>query len=239
MRPSVAARVTIGDMAESMLDRAIYSYPDVDRLIGLRSGTAKRWLEGYTRGNRFYEPVLREQPTGSDSVTWGEMVEARLLAEFRRQQVPVQRLRPAIVQLRKEFGRYPLAHARPLLDVDGRELVRAVQERVGVERALQLVVVRSGQLVLADPAQRFHSAVEYADNEVARLRPDVRTPGVVMDPHKAFGQPAVRGVRTESLAEDYRAGTTRDELADLYDLTPAQVDEALRFELIAGSERAA
>lgn len=226
-------------MAESLLDRAIYSYPDVDRLVGLHSGTAKRWLTGYVRDRKFYEPVLRQEPSGSDSVTWGEMVEARLLAEFRSREVPVQRLRPAIVQLREEFGRYPLAHARPFLDVAGRELVRAVQERVGVDPALQLVVVRSGQLVLADAAERFHSAVEYDQDEVARLKPEARTPGVVMDPRRAFGQPAIRGVKTESLAEDYRAGTGRDDLADLYDLTVEQVDEALRFELIAASERAA
>lgn len=231
--------VKIDDMAASMLDRAIYSYADVDRLVGLRSGTAKRWLEGYIRASRFYEPVLREEQTGSDSVTWGEMVEARLLAEFRSRDVPVQRMRPAIVLLRKEFGPYPLAHARPFLDVAGRELVRVIQEQVKLERLLQLVVVQSGQLVLADPAERFHSAVEYADDVVASLRPNVRTPGVVMDPRKTFGQPAIRNVKTESLAEDYRAGTSRDDLVDLYDLTPEQVDEALRFELIAGSERAA
>ena len=61
-------------------------------------------------------------------VTWGEMVESRLVAELRSRDVPVQRLRPAIVRLRKEFGRYPLAHAHPFLDVEGRELVRIVQE---------------------------------------------------------------------------------------------------------------
>ncbi len=226
-------------MADLMLDRAIYSYPDVDRLVGLHSGTAKRWLEGYERGGRFYDPVLRPGPTGGDEVTWGEMVEARLLAEFRSRAVPVQRLRPAIVQLRREFGRYPLAHARPFLDVDGRELVRAVQEQVGLERQLQLVVVRNGQLVLAESAQRFGSAVDYVEGIVSALKPDARTPDVVMDPSRAFGQPAIRNVRTESLAEDYRAGTSREELSDLYDLTPDQVDEAIRFELIAGSERAA
>jgi uncharacterized protein (DUF433 family) len=226
-------------MAASLLDRAIYSYPDVDRLVGLHSGTARRWLEGYVRSGRFYEPVLRLEPTGSDVVTWGEMVEARLLAEFRSQQVPVQRLRPAVVRLREEFGRYPLAHARPFLEVDGRELVRVVQEEVGLERPLQLVVVRNDQLVLVETAERFRDAVEYENDVVGRLRPDARTPGVVMDPLRAFGQPAVRNVRTESLAEEFRAGTSREELADLYDLSPGQVDEALRFELIAGSERAA
>jgi uncharacterized protein (DUF433 family) len=226
-------------MADSLLDRAIYSYPDVDRLVGLHSGTARRWLEGYERSGRFYEPVLRAEPTGDDAVTWGEMVEARLLAEFRSRDVPVQRLRPAINRLRTEFGRYPLAHARPFLDVDGRELVRIVQEQVGLERQLQLVVVRNGQLVLAESAERFSTAVEYVGDIVGRLKPDVRTPDVLMDPRRSFGQPSVRNVRTESLAEDFRAGTTREELSDLYDLSPEQVDGAIRFELIAGSERAA
>lgn len=226
-------------MADSLLDRAIYSYPDVDRLVGLYSGTARRWLEGYERAGRSYDPVLRLEPSGSDAVTWGEMVEARLLAEFRNREVPVQRMRPAIVQLRKEFGPYPLAHAHPFLDVEGRELVRLVQDQVRLERQLRLVVVRNGQLVLAEVAERFRSAVEYDQGVAGRLRPDLRTPNVVMDPRRAFGQPAVRNVRTDSLAEDYRAGTSREDLADLYDLTPEQVDAAIRFELIAGSERVA
>lgn len=231
--------VIIDLVATSLLDRAIYSYADVDRLVGLHAGTARRWLEGYRRSSKFYDPVLRDEPTGSEVVTWGEMVEARLLAEFRSQHVPVQRLRPAIVRLRDEFGRYPLAHARPFLDVEGRELVRVVQEEVGVDRPLQLVVVRNGQTMLAQATQRFSAAVEYGDGIVARLNPDSRTPGVVMDPARAFGQPAIRNVRTDALAEDYRAGTSREDLADLYDLSPAQVDEAIRFELIAGSEHAA
>lgn len=239
VRPLSPASAKMVVMADFLLDRAIYCFPDVDRLVGLRVGTARRWLEGYERGGRFYDPVLRPEPTSGDAVTWGEMVEARLLAEFCSRDVPVQRLRPAIMQLRKEFGAYPLAHARPLLDVEGRELVRVVQEQVGLERPLQLVVVRNGQLVLVDAAERFRSAVEYVGDVVGRLKPDIRTPDVVMDPRHSFGQPAIRNVRTESLAEDFRAGTSREELADLYDLSPEQVDGALRFELIAGSERAA
>jgi uncharacterized protein (DUF433 family) len=226
-------------MAESLLDRAIYSYADVDRLVGLRAGTARRWLEGYQRLGRFYDPVLRAKSSGSDAVTWGEMVEARLLAEFRDHKVPVQRMRPAILKLREEFGPYPLAHARPFLDVEGRELVKVVQEQVGLERVLQLVVVRDGQYLLTDAAERFRSAVDYDGTVAGRIRPNRRTPEVIMDPRRAFGQPAVRNVRTDSLAEDYRAGTSRDELAELYDLSLHQVDEAIRFELIVGALRAA
>jgi uncharacterized protein (DUF433 family) len=59
------------------------------------------------------------------------------------------------------------------------------------------------------------------------------------NPRRSFGPAAVRNVRTESRAEDYRAGAGRDELGNLYDLTLEQVDSAIRFELIAGAERAA
>jgi hypothetical protein len=167
-------------MLASLLDREIYSYADVDRLVGVHAGTTRRWLEGYDRSGRFYEPVLRPEPTGSEAVTWGEMVEARLLADFRRRSVPVQRMRPAIVALRKEFGRYPLAVARPFLDVDGRALVRTVQDEVGLDHGLRLVVVRNGQLILSPTAERFQSLVEYQEGSAARVRPDPRTPGVVM-----------------------------------------------------------
>lgn len=110
---------------------------------------------------------------------------------------------------------------------------------MGLDRPLQFVVVRNGQTMLTEATERFHSSVEYDDGVVGRLILDPRTPDVVMDPARSFGQPAVRNVRTEVLSEDYRAGATRDELADLYDLTLEQVDNALRFELIASSDRAA
>jgi uncharacterized protein (DUF433 family) len=222
----------------SLLDRALYSYADVDRLIGLSPGTARRWIDGYRGRSRVYPPVLRVQRTGSDSVTWGEMVEARLLAEFRGQRVPLQRLRPTVERLREEFGPYPLAHARPLLDVEGREVVRRVQDEVGLEPELQLVVVRNDQLILDVRAERFRDAVTYTEGVARSIRPIFRTPLVVVDPDRSFGQPSVRGVRTEVLAEEYRAGATREGLASLYDLTLEQVDQAIRFELITAAAQA-
>ena len=54
-----------------LLDRVMYTYTDADRHLGLHSGTSRRWLNGYCRSNRLYEPVLREEPTPDDAVTWG------------------------------------------------------------------------------------------------------------------------------------------------------------------------
>ena len=67
----------------SLLDREVYLYAEVDRIVGLRSGTARRWINGYERGGKSYAPILRTQPRDSEWVTWGEFVEARILAELR------------------------------------------------------------------------------------------------------------------------------------------------------------
>jgi uncharacterized protein (DUF433 family) len=126
-----------------------------------------------------------------------------------------------------------------LLEVEGQELVRRVQDEVGLEPELLLVVVRNGQLMLDLRAQRFADAVQYSDGVAATIRPMTRTPDVHLDPNRSFGQPSIRGIRTEVLAEEYRAAESRESLADLYDLDPEQVDDqALRYELIASSAQA-
>jgi hypothetical protein len=84
-----------GDVVD-LLERPTYSLVQVDRLLALHPGTARRWIEGYERRGKTYPPVVRMLPTGSEIVTWGEFVETRLLSEYRDKGVPMVRMRPAI-----------------------------------------------------------------------------------------------------------------------------------------------
>jgi uncharacterized protein (DUF433 family) len=230
----------VGEVA--VLERRVYGMADVDLYLGLPAGTSRRWIDGYGRGGRFYPPVIRSERSGEESVTWGEFVETSLLAGYRSRGVSLQRLRPAVQLLRTEFSTaYPLAFAAPYLDVAGRELVRRVQDETGVERALQLVVVRSGQLVLAQPAQAFADRAEFTGDgrAVAALGTAGDTPDVRIDPLRQTGQPVVRSVPTAVLAEGFRAGESVEVLADLYDLAVGQVLQAIRFEMRTAQARAA
>ena len=224
-------------------DRPVYGFGQVDHILGLKAGTSQRWIDGYQRAGRTYLPVIRPEPTGAEIVTWGEFIEARLLAEYRDAGVPLVRMRPAVEKLREELNtRYPLASAKTWLDFEGRELVRKVQDDVGLDRRL-LIVVRSDQQMLdwSAPAQEFADSLLWQDvgvgrakrQEVTSLNPDPAIREVVVNPLQRFGEPSTHGVPTEIIRELYVAGDPIEMIAELYDLAPHLVQAAVRYELKA------
>jgi len=229
----------MGDVIQ-LLERPTYAVAQVDRILGLRSGTARRWIDGYRRAGKAYPPVIREESTGDDVATWGEFIETRLLAEYRGAGVPLIRMRPAIEVLREELNTaYPLASARTWLEVDGRDLVRRAQEKVDLDPSLSLVVVRERQQPLwSKPADDFRRSLEWTPSsngvprEVRLLRPVADIQHVTIDPLRGFGEPVVRGVRTEVIAELVRAGDSPEMIAEMYELPRSWVDQAVRYELL-------
>ncbi|MGF7233899.1 MAG: DUF433 domain-containing protein [Frankia sp.] len=227
-------------MEVSVLNREIYSIGEAARRLTIGPQRLRGWIDGYSRGGRVYEPVIRPERTGSDIVTWGEFVEAGYLREYRdSHKVSLQRLRPFVQDLRERLGvPYPLAHATPY--VANRELVLQIQEANNVDRALSMVVWRNGQLVLAPHAEKFVEKVEFAaaaDNdgpagagEVVRIFPDGPSSPVAIDPLLAFGAPAIGAIRTENLYELFEAGESMMGIAHGYDLPLADVEAAIRYE---------
>jgi uncharacterized protein (DUF433 family) len=226
----------MGDLVD-LLSRPVYGFSQVDALLSLRAGTAQRWIDGYERRGQHYRPVVRIHTTNDPLVTWGEFVEARLLAQYRDAGVPMIRMRPVVERLREELGLYPLARVKPY--AHGQELVAAAQNAVGLEDELRIVVVlRTGQTALAPRAAEFLVDAEWdtdvdPDQQViARFAPGGRDSSVVIDPEYGFGEPCIRGrnVRTDVLAEALRAGDAPGWIADGYDLPLAVVEEALDYE---------
>lgn len=221
-----------------LLTRPVYGMSQVDWILALHPGTARRWIDGYTRRGTQYPPVVRKEPTGDEIVTWGEFTEARLLGEFRDAGVPIQRMRPAVERLRDQFETpYPLAMARPWLDTAGRELVLAVQQEVDLDKKLALVVVRNDQLVLTLPTDNFVRSADFdKQGVVSRVRPVANLEAVWLDPLRQFGDPVVRSVPTEVIAEQVRAGDRISTIAELYELSEVEVEQAIAYELIRGRD---
>lgn len=229
------------EMTATVLDRPVYGMGQVDALLGLRSGTSQRWIDGYDRRGLHYRPVIRAKTTRSDVVTWGEFVEASLLANYRESGVLMIKMRPVVERLRAELKTtYPLAAARLWLYPEGGELVRRVQEDLDLDPALHLVeVIRTRQIASAPSrhvtftrqVEDFLERVDFEDQVAARIYPLGKKGAVVLDPFQAFGAPAIRSVRTDVLAEERRAGESVDAIADGYGLTRQEVEDAIRYEL--------
>lgn len=218
--------------APSIRERPVYGVAEAAGLLGLRADRARAWLDGYDRSGVQYRPVIREAHTGDDFVTWGEFIELGYLREYRRKGVPLQRLRPVIEELRREFHTpYPLATARAY--VYDKELVLEVQERDGLPAQIA-IVVRSGQeILLADAAKQFFKKVEFDPGEqgtARRLRPAGPASPVVIDPLVRFGRPSVSGLATERLWELADAGEPIEEIATGYDLPEDEVRAAVAYE---------
>lgn len=216
----------------SMLARPVYRYAEVDRLLRLTPGTAKRWIDGYERSGRTYDPVVRQERTDSPWVTWGEFVEARLLSEF-RSSVPMIKLRPVVEWLRARVDRdYPLAYARPFLAPEGKDLLVAAQLETGLDEELWMVVPSQQGVLLTPTSTRFTEATHYPDHEgpAEHIIADPATPAVWLHPMRREGQPTVNGIRTETLAELVAAGEPMQFVADTYGFTLAEVEQAVAYE---------
>lgn len=216
-------------MAIATLERRLYEIRDAAHILGLAPSTMRYWLEG----DGEHEPVLRQEPRGDSTVSWGEFVEAGLLRAYRAKQVSLQHLRLVIERLRSEFDTpYPLATYKPFIAAN-RRLVLDAQHEAGLSDEDGLVwEIASGQTVLRDSISDYLRTVDFDDEHehAQRVFPAGRGSPVVIDPNRSFGDTTIQGIRTEILREQVEAGEAIDQVAEDFDLTPAKVKAALAWE---------
>jgi uncharacterized protein (DUF433 family) len=218
-----------------LLDREVYLYGEVDRIIGLRPGTARRWINGYERAHHLYEPILRTAPEATEWVTWGEFVETRILAEYRDQQIPTARLRGAVESLRETFKlKYPLAHLQPYLAAEAGEL--AIEQRDSNEDRPALMVLRTRQMLLDSRGLEVMRRATLTEDDngrqiVAELVPDQDFETIVVSPDRQSGQPTFAGRRVSAavIAGMAKAGESVADLASGYRLSLEQVQQAVEY----------
>lgn len=211
-----------------------YTYPQVDKLLDLSGGTAKRWINGYVRNRKEYPPIVRPEPVVTSWASWGEFLEARLMANYRDiDNVPIQHIRQVVARLRDLTGdKHPLTKWSTFIKPHGRQLLFEVQGPPSETDTFRFTErLSDGQLALLPWVQEFVDAVvdsEVKDDTIVAIRPDVVFPDIICVAQRRGGRPTIAGrnVLARTVAELVLAGERADDVADWYSITAAQVEQA-------------
>lgn len=213
------------------LTRPLYSFAEADRLARVTRGTSSRWLKGY---KYWYSPEERRamppitpghEPPGV--VSFIDLIEVIAAGKLRQKGFSLRRIRQI-----NEYCQLALSMDRPLVTetfkTNGRDVF------VKAESGFLLDVLHErGTQAWDEVLDPFLDTLDYEDETARRWWPSGKDEPIVVDPDYGFGLPVVwrSGVRTEIVAERFRAGDTRQEIAYDFGISPGEVEAALRYEL--------
>lgn len=200
---------------------------DAARFLGIPRQTFHRWARGYERGKPLLH-VIDVHGRREASVSFVALAEAHVLQALRQAGVRTAKLRPAIEELGRQFGRDYVLIA-PELVTDGIDVLWDFSKTAAGDG---LIEGGSGQGVMREIVADYLQYVSWADDgypkslELRHCQPSK----VVVDPWHAFGQPrfAGSGTRLADVAAMLKAGEDSGVVADEFGISTGDVRTAAR-----------
>ena len=214
-----------------------YAVAEAAHYLRIPESTVRSWVLGRyypTRaGQTFFRPLITLADKRRHLLSFINLVGIHVLDAIRRDhQISLKKVRRALDYLMKHFpSEHPLADQT--FETDGLDLF--------IQFYGQLVnISQSGQLAIRNILEAHLKRIERDPRGIPlRLYPFTRKRepeeprAVVIDPHVSFGRPilAGTGIPTAVIVERYKAGESIDDLADDYDRSRLEIEEAIRCEL--------
>lgn len=212
-----------------------YGPAEAARYLRLPAATLRTWLVGrdYPKGgaNARFQPLIRPANPQPLQLSFWNLVEAHVLRALRTEHgVALAALRKVI-----DYAERKLELQRLLLSPD----LRTHAGRVFLDRYAELIdLSASGQLAMRKMFEAHLQRVEWDQWKFpVRLYPYVGAGQgsgdrpIAIDPQIAFGRPIVvrAGVSTAAIADRIDAGESVDAVAEDYDLSPHEVEQAVLY----------
>lgn len=228
-------------MTPHPLAHGFYTVPEAARLIAVGNPQRIRgWLKGYP--NRSTGPLLIRdfEPIGrKEELSFLDLMEVRFVEHFREAGVKARTLRRAAERLRKEFELpHPFANERVVLiadqsDVLVEQVFKASAEEQEDKRFLSLLT--NNYVMYEAIKQSLIPGLRFDPNSrlVRSWKPrPSEFPTITVDPHIAYGQPAVpEGIPTGTLYDAWVAEKEDfDSVAYWFEIPTPSVRQAVEFE---------
>ena len=233
------SRSSRNESAESPSEQPAYTLAEAARYLKLPVATLRSWVVGRSyptaAGSERFQPLIHPPRKKPPELSFSNLIEAHVLRALRTDHgVSVKDLRRALKYAEDRLGVERLLLRRELCTEGG---------SLFLERYGQLISLSaSGQLAMRKVfEQHLERVVWDVPPFPVRLYPFLSSEGlrpdrpIAIDPQIAFGRPIVvrRAVSTHAIAERIDAGETVVDLAADYDLSPAEIEEAVLYERAA------
>lgn len=227
------------DRKSDIRNQPAYSVAEAARYLKLPPATLRSWVAGrpYPKadGTAHFRPLIQPPKKTPPFLSFWNLIEAHVLRSLRTEHgVPMDALRKAL-----HYAEKSLQIDRLLLSPE----LRTEAGRVLLERYGKLIdLSASGQIAMRHMFDEHLARVEWDGWQFpVRLYPfsssSVSSPNraITIDANVAFGRPVVagRGISTAAIAERIDAGETAADLADDYELSEREIEEAVLYERAA------
>lgn len=222
----------------------LYRQSDAARLLGIRPGRLRRWVQGYTyrprptsTDRRYQDPVVHSdvpRVAGEIALSFLELMELRVvvkLLEFPN--ISLQKIRRAGDKGSALLDtRHPFASRR--IFTDGREILASLEAGLEADSDLvELTHSRGEQIASVEIMRPILDEIDY--NEETALAelwwPWTRSVPIVLNPRIMFGAPTISPTRiTTSMLAQLAQHGPEAEVADAYEIPPDAVARAVEFE---------
>ncbi|MCE0534589.1 helix-turn-helix domain-containing protein [Kineosporia rhizophila] len=233
----------MNDLSDERFSLPLYTVAEASRYLGVSNSTFRSWAQSHRRpaetGEQQNVPAavtrIPVEGRGSASVPFIGLAEGLVLAGIRKSGVPLQRIRPALDQLRTEFGMDHVLASRRLY-TDGAEVLydfgRHSKDPEDASALRQLVVVRHGQRAFTEVVAQYLQQIEFASDDFAQLirLPRFGSAKVVAAPGRNFGQPTFQrgGARLEDVLGLFWAGESLATVSAEYGVPEDELEDAVR-----------
>ncbi len=233
--PVVAREATATDLRDS----PAYTLAEAARYLKLAPATLRSWVLGRdyptADGGGHFRPLIRPASPQPPLLSFWNLIEAHVLRSLRTDHgVSVQAMRQSLAYAERQL------HIKRLLL---RKELRTNAGQVFLDSYGQLInLSASGQLAMRRLFEEHLKRVEWDEDMFPiRLYPfisaDTLTADrlIAIDPQISFGRPVLLriGITTAAIADRIDAGEPVNDLAADYDLTPAEIVQAVLYERAA------
>lgn len=218
-------------MDEMRTSRGILTMPETAHYLDIPVRTVNRWARRDDGGYGLLHTV--DAGRRRANMTFLAIAEAWVLDGFRSAGVRLQKVRPALDVLRREFSNEYILTAKELA-TDG---VAVLWDYASTRAGDELLEPLTSQLLIRETVEDHLKYVGWdSEGQAETLRVRKFEPAVVViDPRVAFGLPTFKGsrLRVEDVARFVRAGESDDRIIDELGVTPEVVTATRKFVLRA------